>query len=475
MLFNSIDFAIFFPIVFICYWFVFSKNYKLQNAFLLVASYFFYACWDWKFLFLLFFVTSVNYYFANAISVIEQAKKRKSLLVIIVCINLIVLGYFKYFNFFIESFTGSYTLFNIPLIIPFIQVLLPLGISFYTFQNIAYVTDVYRKHSEPSKDFLSFSLFIAFFPQLISGPIERFNHLMPQITTKRYFNYAIAVNATRMILLGLFEKMVIADNCALLVNDIYSNFETHSGSTLFFGTILYSFQIYGDFSGYSHIAIGCAGLLGFTLKANFNYPYLAKNIADFWRRWHMSFSSWLRDYVYFPLGGSKKGDIIQIRNLIIVFVISGVWHGATWTFVIYGFIHAFLYIIYVYYKKWMHYNNIVLSATANSVTDLLAVFSTFTVLALARVFFKSHTVSEAMLYFKLMFNRSLFTKPDISRGFLLLLFLFLFAEYFQRNKKHLLDIDFIPSRTVRYTLYLIILFVTLYFAGQSESFIYFQF
>ncbi|MNK22209.1 Peptidoglycan O-acetyltransferase [compost metagenome] len=474
MLFNSLDFAIFFPIVFIGYWLL-NKNSTIQNTFLVLVSYYFYACWDWRFLFLLFFSTLVNFYFAQRIDREQNFKKKKCVLTVIICINLLLLGYFKYFNFFIENFGLTFKLFGQIFNTSSYKILLPLGISFYTFQNISYVTDVYRKHSEPSKNLLSFSLFISFFPQLISGPIERTNHLMPQITKKRVFNYELASNAMRMILLGLFEKMVIADNCAAIVNDIYNNFESHSGSTLFFGAVLYSFQIYGDFSGYTHIAIGCAALLGFTLKDNFNYPYLAKNIADFWRRWHMSFSSWLRDYIYFPLGGSKKGNLIQIRNLIIVFVISGIWHGANLTFVIYGFIHAFLYILYIYYKKWLHKKNIVFSKTTEIVTDIIAVFSTFTVLTLARVFFRSNSVEQAFHYLHLIFSDSLFQKPDISRAFIFLMFCFLFLEYLQRHRKHLLDITFVKSKFIRYFIYLILLFMILYFVGESQSFIYFQF
>jgi alginate O-acetyltransferase complex protein AlgI len=317
MVFNSLDFAIFFPLVFIGYWFIFNKSLQLQNAFLLLAGYYFYACWDWKFLLLLFFSTLANFYFANAIGREHVPKKRKLLLILIILINAGLLGYFKYYNFFIDNFNGAFSLFGINFEIQPLKLLLPLGISFYTFQNISYVTDVYRKHTEPVRDLLPFSLFIAFFPVLLSGPIERANHLMPQIKHKRYFKYDVGANAIRMILLGLFEKMVIADSCSVIAQAIFNDFEHLSGSTLFFGAVLYSFQIYGDFSGYSHIAIGCAALLGFTLRDNFNYPYLAKNIADFWRRWHISFSTWLRDYIYFPLGGSKKGNLVQMRNLAI--------------------------------------------------------------------------------------------------------------------------------------------------------------
>jgi len=468
MLFNSLDFAIFFPIVFICYWFVFNKSLKLQNRFLLAASYFFYSCWDWRFLLLLLFSTVINYYFGLAISKQDHIKKRKLLLVIAIVINAGILAYFKYFNFFIENLVDAVSVLGTKLNVSTFTILLPIGISFYTFQNIAYVTDVYRRHTTPVRDFLNFSLFIAFFPQVTSGPIERANHLMPQIGHKRIFDYPLAVNGMRLILLGLFEKVVIADNCGAVVTLIYNNFEQQSGSTLFWNAVIYSFQIYGDFSGYTHMALGAAALLGFKLFHNFNYPYLAKNIADFWRRWHISFSGWLRDYIYFPLGGSKKGRLIQVRNLVVVFVFSGIWHGANWTFVIYGCIHAALYLLYVFYKKWD-------TSPPTIIGNCIAMAGTFTVLTLARVFFKAESVDKALDYFRIIFSPSLFTKPDLSRLMLLLLFGYLFLEWLQRDKKHLLDISFIKQAPARYLIYIAIFLSILYFSGQSQSFVYFKF
>jgi alginate O-acetyltransferase complex protein AlgI len=469
MLFNSLDFALFFPIVFIGYWFIFNKNLTAQNTFLPCASYFFYANWDWRFVFLLAFSTLVNYIFALQIAKQHMISKRKFLLGVIIVIDAVLLCYFKYFNFFIESFTNAFSLFNIRLQFSLINVILPLGISFYTFQNISYVTDVYRKHTEPVKNLLHYSVYISFFPILISGPIERANHFVSQIAVKRLFNYPLAVNGMRMILLGLFEKVVIADSCGAVVNTVYNNFESHSGSTLFFTAVLYSFQIYGDFSGYSHIAIGCAALLGFSLRDNFNYPYLAKNIADFWRRWHISFSSWLRDYIYFPLGGSRRGDLIQIRNLFIVFVFSGLWHGANLTFVIYGCIHALFFVLYFYYKRWDT------GSKTTVVGNILAILSTFTVLTLARVFFRSGSVQEAVQYLSVVFSKSLFSKPEVSRLMLLLLVGYVFLEWLQRHKQHVLDVSFIRSKYLRYSIYLAMLFAVFYFSGQAQSFVYFKF
>ncbi len=470
MLFNSLDFAIFFPLVFIGYWFIFNNSLKAQNIFLLLASYFFYACWDWRFLFLIFFSTGVNYFFGKGIGK-SLEKKRKNLTTIAVIINLVLLGYFKYFNFFIDNFTEIFTLFGASFNVGSFKIILPLGISFYTFQSISYIVDVYREETKPSNDILQFSLFIAFFAQLVSGPIERTNHFLPQISSIRKFDYELASDGMKLILLGLFEKMVIADNCAPIVDLYYNTFDSQTGSTLFFTAVLYSFQIYGDFSGYSHIAIGCAALLGFHLYRNFNYPYLAKNIADFWRRWHISFSVWLRDYIYFPLGGSKRGELIQMRNLILVFLVSGFWHGANWTFFIYGAIHAALYILFIYYRKIFHKKG----SKDSLLGDFIAIAGTFIALTLARVFFRAENVYQALGVLKGIFSSTLFSKPDISRLMILLLFGFVILEWMQRDKKHLLDISFIRFKSIRYSLYLGIFISILYFAGSAQTFIYFQF
>lgn len=473
MLFNSLDYALFLPIVFLLYWFVFNKNLKSQNVLLLISSYFFYACWNWKFLALILFSTAVNYYFGKWIN--QKTTHSKKLLWTGVLINLIVLGFFKYYNFFLENFIDVFRIFGTELNITPLKIILPIGISFYTFQGIAYLVDVYKKEMQPSKNLLSFSIFITFFPQLVAGPIERASHLLPQINTKRFFNYNQAINGLKLIALGLFEKMVIADNCAVIVNNVFENYGTESGSTLFFTAILFSFQIYGDFCGYSHIAIGSANLLGFNLTKNFNYPYLAQNIADFWRRWHISFSYWLRDYIYFPLGGSKKGEYKKIRNLTIVFLVSGIWHGADWTFVIYGAIHALLYIIFIYYRKWT--KNIVLFSS--KITDMLysftAIVVTFLLLTVARVFFRAENYTQSIEYLKQMFTDSLFEKPNMSKLFILLLFGFLFLEWLQRNKGHLLDLSSVKSKFVRYGIYISVIVLVLYNAGNGQDFIYFQF
>lgn len=473
MLFNSIDYALFLPTVFLLYWFVFKRSLKAQNLFLLLASYFFYACWDWKFLLLILFSTGINYTFGKLVS--KESSSKKIFLWIGILINLAVLGFFKYYNFFIENFVAVFRLFGTELNTTPLKIILPIGISFYTFQGIGYLADVYKKEIKASENGLSFSLFITFFPQLVAGPIERASNLLTQINKKRIFNYSQAITGVKLIALGLFEKMVIADNCAVIVNSVYADYSSESGSTLFFTAILFSFQIYGDFCGYSHMAIGSANLLGFNLTKNFNYPYLAKNIADFWRRWHISFSYWLRDYIYFPLGGSKKGEYKKIRNLTIVFLFSGIWHGADWTFVIYGAIHAGLYIIFIYYRKWT--KNIVLfsSKTANLLYDVVAIIATFIILTVARVFFRAENYSESMGYLRQMFSVSLFEKPNMSRVFIVVLFGFLFLEWIQKDKEHLLDISGIKSKPIRYVIYLGVAFMIFFYSVSNQTFIYFQF
>lgn len=473
MLFNSLDFAVFLPLVFFLYWFVFQKNLKTQNIFLLLASYFFYAFWNWKFMLLILFSTSVNYIFGHLVD--KNSSKKKTYLIIGILLNLSLLGFFKYYNFFIENFVSVFRLFGSELHITPLKIILPIGISFYTFQGISYLVDIYRKEIKASDNLLSFSLFIAFFPQLVAGPIERASNLLAQVNRERFFNYPQAINGLKIIALGLFEKMVIADNCAKIVDTVFANYSAESGSTLFCVAILFSFQIYGDFCGYSHIAIGSANLLGFNLTKNFNYPYLAQNIADFWRRWHISFSYWLRDYIYFPLGGSKKGEYKKIRNLSIVFLVSGIWHGADWTFVIYGAIHALLYILFIYYRKWTKNIVFIRSRITDFLYDFIAIVFTFILLTVARVFFRAENYTESMEYFKQMFSQSMFETPNVSLLFVVLLFGFIFLEWLQRDKDHLLDISNIKSPLIRYAIYMAVVFMVFFYSVSDQEFIYFQF
>ena len=340
MYFNSIDFAIFLPIVFLLYWFVTQKNLKLQNALIVVASYVFYGWWDWRFLSLIVFSSLVDYSIGLALKKEEQQSKRKLLLWTSIGVNLGFLGFFKYYNFFVDNFVSAFSFFGQPIQPNTLDIILPVGISFYTFQTLSYTIDVYKRKLEPTSNLISFLAFVSFFPQLVAGPIERATHLLPQFYKKRVFHYSLAVNGCRQILWGLFKKIVIADNCAEYANLIFNNSSDYSGSTLFMGALFFTFQIYGDFSGYSDIAIGTSRLFGFDLKQNFAFPYFSRDIAEFWRRWHISLSTWFRDYLYIPLGGSQGGTLMKVRNTFIIFLVSGFWHGANWTFIAWGFLNA---------------------------------------------------------------------------------------------------------------------------------------
>lgn len=340
MLFNSIDFAIFLPIVFILYWFVTKNNLKLQNFLIVGASYLFYGWWDWRFLSLILFSTIVDY--SVGLGLLKQVNqtKRKILLWTSILVNLGFLGFFKYYNFFLDNFITAFSFFGTEIKANSLNIILPVGISFYTFQTLSYSIDVYKRKLEPTKDLIAFSAFVSFFPQLVAGPIERATHLLPQFYKKRSFDYSKAVDGMRQILWGLFKKIVIADNCAEFANQIFNNSADMNGSTLVLGALFFTFQIYGDFSGYSDIAIGTSRLFGFDLMRNFNFPYFSRDIAEFWRRWHISLSTWFRDYLYIPLGGSRGGTWMKVRNTFIIFIVSGFWHGANWTFIVWGALNA---------------------------------------------------------------------------------------------------------------------------------------
>jgi alginate O-acetyltransferase complex protein AlgI len=340
VLFNSVDFALFLPAIFFGYWFVFSNDLKRQNAFLIVASYIFYGWWDWRFLSLIIFSSLLDYFIALRLVRSSSERQRKMLLILSISVNLGFLAVFKYYNFFIENLSNSFTLMGGQLNVSQLEIVLPVGISFYTFQTLSYSIDVYRKKLKPTKDMISFFAFVCFFPQLVAGPIERATNFLPQFYVKRRFDYGKAVDGMQQILWGLIKKIVIADNCAIYANMIFDNSQNYSGSTLIFGAIFFSFQIYGDFSGYTDIAIGTSRLFGFNLKKNFNYPYFSRDIGEFWRRWHISLSSWFRDYLYIPLGGSRRKLPRSIANIFIIFIVSGLWHGANWTFVLWGVINA---------------------------------------------------------------------------------------------------------------------------------------
>lgn len=473
MLFNTVDFAIFFPTVLLLYWTVFRNPLTLQNIFLVVVSYIFYAFWDWRFLSLIFLSTIVDYSVGLALGKTDDEKKRKLLLGISLFFNLGMLITFKYFNFFVDTFVDTFSFFGTPLKITSWNILLPVGISFYTFQTMSYTIDLYRGRISPTNNVIAFFAFVSFFPQLVAGPIERASHLLPQFMVKRKFRYKENVDGLRLILGGLFKKMVIADNCALLVNHIFENYEVASGSTLLFGAVFFAFQIYGDFSGYSDIAIGTARLMGFDLMKNFNYPYLSQNLSEFWRRWHISLSTWFRDYVYIPLGGSRVSKGRLVFNVFVVFILSGLWHGANLTFIFWGFIHALFVIpVILFFKTETPFST---DKKLPTLGQLLRIAITFFIVVIAWVFFRSDTITMAFAYIGKIFSPSLFTMPVIPRSGILFLFIFMIFEWIQRHRDHILDIDYINQKWIRYGIYYSVVFLIFYFAGDLQPFIYFQF
>lgn len=478
MLFNSIEFAIFLPVVFILYWFVVGKSLRVQNLFLLIVSYVFYGWWDWRFLSLIVFSSFVDYFTGRALAVQVLPSRRKLLLYVSIIVNLGMLAYFKYFNFFLESFTDAFTLFGSQLNTTTLQIILPVGISFYTFQTLSYSIDVYRGKLEPTKDIIAFFSFVTFFPQLVAGPIERASALLPQFLKKRQFSYHQSVDGLRQILWGLVKKIVIADNCAVYVNDIFANYETYSGSTLLLGGILFAFQIYGDFSGYSDIAIGTARLFGFELMRNFAFPYFSRDIAEFWRRWHISLSTWFRDYVYIPLGGSRSGVRLKVLNTFAIFLISGFWHGANWTFIIWGFLNACYFLPLLLLKQ--NRNNLDTVAQGKlfpSFAEAGQMGFTFLLTVIAWVFFRADNVQQAFSYIAHIASSSLLNTPEVlPKKTILLLLLFLLVEWLQREKQHALEFqEFRIPRPLRWSIYYAILFIIIWFGGIQQQFIYFQF
>ncbi len=482
MLFNSIDFAIFLPIVFILYWFVMHKNLKLQNFFIVVASYVFYGWWDWRFLSLILFSTLVDYVIGVKLSTQENQTKRKALLWTSIIVNLGFLGFFKYYNFFLDNFITAFSFFGTEIKANTLNIILPVGISFYTFQTLSYSIDVYRRKLEPTKDFIAFSAFVCFFPQLVAGPIERATHLLPQFYKKRKFDYALAVDGMRQILWGLFKKIVIADNCAVFANQIFNNSADMNGSTLVLGALFFTFQIYGDFSGYSDIAIGTSRLFGFDLMRNFNFPYFSRDIAEFWRRWHISLSTWFRDYLYFPLGGSRGGTWMKIRNTFIIFIVSGFWHGANWTFIVWGALNA------IYFLPLLLTNNnrnnletVALGKLVPSLKEISLIALTFGLTVFAWIFFRANTIEHAISILSEIFSPSLFTIPEfegmrMAITTIILVVIFMAIEWKGREGQYAIaDLGLKWNRPLRYAMYYTIILAIFWFMGKEQQFIYFQF
>jgi alginate O-acetyltransferase complex protein AlgI len=479
MLFNSLKYLLFLPIVFAIYWMLNNKKLQYQNLFLLISSYFFYSCWDWRFLFLLIFSTTLDYYTGIKMFEANSEANKKFWFWLSIGINLSFLGVFKYYNFFANSFADALTSVGFQPNFWTLQVILPIGISFYTFHGLSYVIDIYKNRIEPERNIISYSLFVSYFPLLVAGPIERATHLLPQIKKRRVFNYNQAVDGLRQILWGLFKKIVIADNCAEYANLIFDNPEQYNGSSLLIGALFFSFQIYGDFSGYSDIALGTSKLFGIDLLKNFNYPYFSRSIAEFWRRWHISLSTWFRDYLYIPLGGSKVGTFKKIRNTFIIFIVSGFWHGANWTFIFWGFLHA-LFIMPSILLKTNRANMTIVAADSMlpSLREGLQIVTTFLLITFAWIFFRSDDLQHAFLYLSQMFNESLFNLPSKRPSIWILIFLPLFIVFEWNGRRDDFAIQkagFTSSTILRRVFYILLVLIILLFSGKEQEFIYFQF
>ena len=482
MLFNSINFAVFLIIVFLIYWFVANKNLKFQNLLLLVSSYFFYACWDWRFLFLLVFSTFLDYYTGLKLGESKNQKNRKFWFWLSISINLGFLGVFKYYNFFAETFASSMSQFGYLINPMLLNVILPVGISFYTFHGLSYVIDIYKNRIQAERNFIDYSVFVSFFPLLVAGPIERATHLLPQIKVNRHFDYNNAIDGLKQILWGLFKKVVIADNCAKYANLIFDNSDHYSGSTLIIGALFFTFQIYGDFSGYSDIAIGTARLLGIDLLRNFAFPYFSRDIAEFWRRWHISLSSWFKDYLYIPLGGSNGNMWMKIRNIGIIFLVSGFWHGANWTFIVWGLLNA-LYILpsILFQTNRKNLDIVAQGKFLPSVKEFCSIVITFGLTVFAWIFFRANNLHHALSIVAQIFSESIFKIPYYKDGTLsiptiCLVLIFVLIEWIGRENQYAIATIFSKKpKFLRWGFYYLILIVIFIFAGSNQQFIYFQF
>ena len=476
MLFNSIEFLLFLPTIFILYWFVFNKNLKYQNSLILASSYVFYGWWDHRFLSLIFLSTIVDYVIGLSISNQSSKKKQKLLLWGSVLFNLSVLGFFKYYNFFVDSWVELFSSVGYEIkSVWTLNIILPVGISFYTFQTMSYTIDIYRKKLEPTKDFISFASFVSFFPQLVAGPIERASNLLPQILKKREFQHDQVIQGLKLILWGLFKKVVIADSLAPIVDDIFSNYQDFGGGTLWLGAIYFSFQIYCDFSGYSDIAIGTSKLFGFELMSNFKFPYFSRNIGEFWRRWHISLSTWFRDYLYIPLGGSQEGKWKSIRNIFIIFLVSGFWHGANWTFIFWGLFHSILFLPTFMFNKNRNYTSSIIAANTllPSLKEFISVGTTFLLVTIGWVFFRSESIGDSFSYLTSMIsNINIVThlSPKISFYILVLVL----VDWTQRFDERNLFVTF-PKLIFKIFVIICVFLILINFKKESQQFIYFDF
>ncbi len=482
MLFNSLEFIVFLLIVFQLYWFVFNKSLKWQNILVLVASYFFYGWWSWKFLSLLVLSTLLDYLFGFWVSSANK-KKAKFFLWLSIINNLGILGIFKYFDFFSLQFAAGFELLGWHTNPVLLNIALPIGISFYTFHGMSYVFDIYRKKQKPVSNLVDYAVFVSFFPLLVAGPIERANHLLPQVQKSRLFNYTQAVEGCRLILWGLFKKIVIADSLAVIVDNIFDHYTDYSGASLVVGAIAFSFQIYGDFSGYSDIALGTAKLFGFELLSNFKFPYFSRDIAEFWRRWHISLSSWFKDYLYIPLGGSKEGKIKAVRNTFIIFLVSGFWHGANWNFIAWGFVHACGFLpLLLLNRNRKHVTNVVgQNNVFPNAKEVWQMCTTFIFVTFAWIFFRADTIHHALSYIKKIFleliHLSSFLRINNNElDSFYYIFTFIIFDWLLRNDERKLRMPIKKSsRLILYLLFSLVIIIHVANKNSAESFIYFQF
>lgn len=479
MLFNSIEFVVFLPVVFALYWLLQRRSLRWQNALFLAASYLFYGWWDWRFLGLLFLSSAVDFALANVIDKTEDQKARKRWLIGSLVVNLGVLGLFKYFNFFIESAADALHAVGLQANLPSLRLILPIGISFYTFQSLSYTLDVYKRDLKPAKNLLDFLAFVSFFPHLVAGPIQRAKDLLPQFYVRRKFDPALAADGCRQMLWGFFKKVIVADNAAFQVNYVFANHASMDGAQLAAGLFLFAMQIYGDFSGYSDIAIGCSRLFGFYLTPNFAFPYFSRDIAEFWRRWHMSLSTWFRDFLYIPLGGNRGSIPRQIFNVMVTFVVSGFWHGANWTFIVWGFLNGLYYIPLLVTGR--HRTNLDVVAQGRIFPrfgEAAGIAVTFLLTLLAWTFFRAENLHHAFQYLGGLasrgygFDREFWIRFGAPLAFSVMM---LVAEWFQREKAHALEVARVRP-VYRWAAYYAAAVALLLLGNFSEEmFIYFQF
>jgi alginate O-acetyltransferase complex protein AlgI len=474
MLFNSFEFFLFLPVVFLLYWFVVNKSLKWQNALVLAASYFFYGWWSWAFMALLMASTLLDYFYGFGVAATDR-KKAKLFLWLSIVNNLGILGVFKYYNFFALEFQHGLDLLGLHTNPYLLKVALPIGISFYTFHGMSYVFDIYRGQQKPVRNFVDYAVFVSFFPLLVAGPIERANHLLPQVQKARTFRYQQALEGCRLILWGLFKKVVIADSIAQVIDPIFTNYTDHSGLTLLLAAIGFSIQIYGDFSGYSDIALGTAKLFGFELLSNFRFPYFSRDVAEFWRRWHISLSSWFKDYLYIPLGGSRVGKYKAVRNTFIIFLVSGFWHGASWNFIVWGFIHACGFLPLLLLKRnRKHLSEVVAQdQLLPNLKELFQMLGTFAFVTFAWIFFRANTLTDATQFLHQLLTNLPQIKAIEGKSILFWGALLLSLDWYLRHNERKLRVP--TNRILRTGIYFVLALVVLLKLGSHQSFIYFQF